>query len=179
MGKERKEEFSASFVYTDEVLRDFEAMYLDKTAVSPATRIVLAIVGVVGLGAFVALMFLMGFSVGLLIPAIVFGLLLLLSVTMGRRKADSSVQRYRKYYLNKKANFSVDDTGVELKISGQKTYARSKFKDIYNLLETEKTLFLEIKGRAFYIVPKDAVVVSAEGLKEYLQKKCMRRFTLY
>ena len=177
--KERKEEYGASFVYTDEVLRDFEAMYREKTAVSPITRIVLALVGLLGLGVFVALMVVKGFSVGFLVPAIVFGLVLLLSVTMGRRKADGSVQRYRKYYLNKKAHFAVDNTGVELKINGQKAYARSKFKDIYNLLETEKTLFLEIKGRAFYIVPKDAITGSVEELKEHLQKKCLRRFVTY
>ena len=174
-----KEEYKANFVYTDEVLRDFEAMYLEKTAVLPVTRSVLGLIGLAGLGLFALLIVRKGATIGLLIPAVLFGLVLLLSVTMGRKNAGNSVQRYRRYYLNKKAHFTVDGNGVELKISGQKAFARSKFKEIYNLLETEKTFFLEIKGRAFYIVPKDSIDGGAESFKEYLQKKCMRRFVSY
>lgn len=178
MSDAKKEEFSLSFVYTDEVLQDFAAMYREKSAVSPITRIVFALIGLAGLGVFVAQMVMNGYSFGVLALAILFGAILLLAIFMGRNNADRSVQRYRRYYLNKKAHFSVDNTGVELKLSGQKTYARSKFKEIYTLLETEKTVFLEIKGRAFYIIPKDAVS-NVEDFKAYLQKKCMRHFITY
>ncbi len=174
-----KEQYKAIFVYTEEVLDDFEQMYRMKTAVSPIMRIVLAAGGLIGLGLFVALMVVKGFSVGFLVPAILFGFIALLSVLLGHGKADSSVQRYRKHYLNKKAHFLVDNSGVELKLNGQKTYARSKFKDIYNLIETEKTLFFEIKGRAFYILPKDEIDGSTEDLKAYMQNKCRKHFIEY
>ena len=92
---------------------------------------------------------------------------------------ESSAERYRKHYLNKKVHVLVDDNGVELKLNGQKSFARSKFKDVYSLIETGKTLFLEIKGRAFYILPKDGMDCSAEELKAFIQKKCGKRFVQY
>ena len=177
-GKE-KEQFKGIFVYTEEILNDFEAMYRMKTSVSPVTRLVLGAIGIVGAAVFAVLMILKGFSVGFLIPLIFFALVLLLALTMGRKKTDASVERYRKHYLNKKAHIALDDSGVELKINGQKSYARSKYKDIYSLLETEKTLFLEIKGRAFYILPKDGMEGSTEDLKAFVQKKCGKRFVQY
>ena len=179
MGSANREQYKGIFTYTDEVLRDFEAMYLEKTAVSPRTRLALALVGLIGLGAFVVLMILQGFSVGFLVPAILFGLILLLAAVMGRKKADSSVARYRKHYLDKKAHITLDERGVELKINGQKSYARSKYQDVYSLLETEKTLFLEIKGRAFYILPKAGMDGSADEIKDFLQKKCRKHFVFY
>ena len=171
-----KEQYKAIFLYTEEVLQDFEAMYLQKTAVSPLTRVLLGGLGLAGLVVFAVLMAVKGFSAGFLVPLIFFGLVLILALMMGRKKADTSVERYRKHYLNKKAHFLVDDSGVELKINGQKSYARSKFKDIYSLLETDKTLYFEIKGRAFYILPKAHVDGNVEDLKAFLQKKCAKRF---
>ena len=179
MGSANKEHFKGSFLYTDEVLSDFEAMYRMKTAVSPVTRLVVGLLGAAGTAVFAVLMVLNGFSVGLLIPLVFSALVLLLGLAMGRKKADSSVQRYRKHYLNKKAHVLLDDSGVELKINGQKSYARSKYKDIYSLLETEKTFFLEIKGRAFYILPKDGMDGSAEDLKDFVEKKCRKHFVHY
>ena len=174
-----KAQYKGIFTYTDEVLSDFEAMYREKSAVSPLTRIVMGLIGLVGLGIFVALMVLKGFNIVFLVPAILFGLILLLAVIMGHRKADSSVSRYRKHYLDKKAHVQLDDKGVELKINGQKSYARSKYQDIYSLLETEKTFFLEIKGRAFYILPKDGLDGRPDDVKEFLQKKCRKHFVHY
>ena len=179
MGSASKEQFKGIFTYTDEVLSDFEAMYRMKTAVSPVTRLIVVLLGAAGTALFAVLIAMKGFSVGFLIPLIFSALVLLLGLTMGRKKADSSVQRYRKHYLNKKAHVLLDDNGVELKINGQKSYARSKFKDIYSLLETEKTFFLEIKGRAFYILPKDGMDGSTEELKDFLQKKCRKHFVEY
>ena len=174
-----KEQYKGIFVYTDEMLNDFEAMYRMKTAVSPATRLALGLVGGAGMIIFLVLMLLKGFSVGFLVPLVLFALIFLLAFAIGRKKADSSVERYRKHYLNKKVHIQVDDNGVELKINGQKSFARSKFKDIYSLLETEKTFFLEIKGRAFYILPKDGMDCSAEDLKAFIQKKCGKHFVQY
>ena len=179
MGSAKNEQYKGIFVYTDEVLRDFEAMYRMKTAVSPVTRLVLGLIGGAGMLVFLVLMFLKGFSVGFLVPAVLFALLLLLSLVIGRKKADSSVERYRKHYLNKKAHVQLDDSGVELKINGQKSYARSKYKDVYSLLETEKTFFLEIKGRAFYILPKDGMDCGADDLRSFVQKKCGKHFVKY
>ncbi len=179
MGSAGKEQYKGIFVYTDEILSDFEAMYRMKTAVSPVTRLVLGGIGAAGMIVFLVLMLTKGFSVGFLVPLIVFALLLLLALVAGRKKADSSVARYRKHYLNKKVHVQLDDNGVELKINGQKSFARSKYKDVYSLLETEKTFFLEIKGRAFYILPKAGMDCSAEDLRSYVQKKCGKRFVKY
>ena len=179
MGTTKKEQYKGIFTYTDEVLSDFEAMYRMKTAVPPVMRLVLALIGAGGVGLFAVLMALKGFSVGLLIPLVFFALILLLALVMGRKRAESSVDRYRKHYLNKRAHVLLDDNGVELKINGQKSYARSKFKDVYSLLETEKTLFMEVKGRAFYILPKDGMDGSTEDLKAFIQKKCGKRFVMY
>ncbi|MBR4193381.1 MAG: YcxB family protein [Oscillospiraceae bacterium] len=179
MGSANKEQFKGIFVYTEEVLNDFEAMYRMKTAVSPATRLVLGLIGAAGMLVFLVLMLLKGFSVGFLVPMVLFALILLLAFAVGRKKADSSVERYRKHYLNKKVHVQVDDNGVELKINGQKSFARSRFKDVYSLLETDKTFFMEVKGRAFYILPKDGMDCSAEALKNFVQKKCGKRFVKY
>ena len=179
MGSAKKEQYKGSFVYTDEILRDFEAMYRMKTSVSPVTRLVMGLIGAAGTVVFLVLMVLKGFSVSFLFLAAGFALLLLLALLGGRRKVESSAERYRKHYLNKKVHVLVDDNGVELKLNGQKSFARSKFKDVYSLIETGKTLFLEIKGRAFYILPKDGMDCSAEELKAFIQKKCGKRFVQY
>ena len=166
-------------MYTDEVLRDFEAMYRMKTAVSPAARLLTSLLGAAGTALFAVLMILKGYSVGFLIPLVFFALILLLGLLMGRKKADSSVERYRKHDLNKKVHVLLDDDGVELKINGQKSYARSKYKDVYSLVETENSFFLEVKGRAFYILPKAGMEGSSEDLKAFVQKKSGKRFVQY
>ena len=38
---------------------------------------------------------------------------------------------------------------------------------------------MEVKGRAFYILPKDGMDCSAEALKSFVQKKCGKRFVKY
>ena len=173
------EQYKGNFTYTDEVLKDFEAMYRMKTAVSPATRLVMTLVGAVGAAVFAILIAVKGYSVVFLVPLIMFALILLLGLAVGRRRADSSVERYRKAYLNKKAEVTLDTNVIELKISGQKSYARSNYKDVYSLLETEKTFFLEIKGRAFYILPKSGMNGSAGDIRAFVQKKCGKHFVTY
>lgn len=179
MGSAKKEQYKGIFVYTDEILRDFESMYRAKTSVSPVTKLVMGLIGAAGMIVFLVLMFLKGFSVGFLFLTAAFALLLLLALFGGRKKVSDSAERYRKHYLNKKVHVLLDDNGVELKINGQKSFARSKFKDVYSLIETEKTLFLEIKGRAFYILPKDGMDCSTSDLKAFIQKKCGKRFVQY
>ena len=179
MGSAKKEQFKGIFVYTDEILRDFEAMYRMKTSVSPVTKLVMGLTGAAGTLVFLVLMLLQGFSVSFLFLMAAFALLLLLALFGGRRKVASSAERYRKHYLGKKVHVLLDDNGVELKLNGQKSFARSKFKDVYSLIETEKTLFLEIKGRAFYILPKDGMDCVTEELKAFIQKKCGKRFVQY
>ena len=179
MGSTVKEQYKGYFTYTDEVLNDFEAMYRMKTAVSPAVRLGMTVIGVAGIAVFGVLILLKGYSVGFLVPLVLFALVLLLALAAGRKKADSSVERYRKAYLNKKAQVTLDTNVVELKLEGQKSYARSNFKDVYSLLETEKTFFLEIKGRAFYIIPKAGMNAAAEDVKEYVQKRCGKHFVYY
>ncbi len=179
MGRANKEQFKGIFVYTDEVLRDFEAMYRMKTAVSPITRIVMGLIGAAGTVVFLVLMLLKGYSLHYLIPMVFSALFLLLALLVGRKKVEGSVDRYRKHYLNKKAHVQLDDNGIELKINGQKSFARSKFKEVYSLLETEKTFFLEIKGRAFYILPKDGMDCSPDDLRSFVQKKCAKHFVKY
>ena len=179
MGSAKTEQFKGIFVYTDEILRDFEAMYRMKTSVSPVTKLVMGLTGAAGTLVFLVLMLLQGFSVSFLFLMAAFALLLLLALFGGRRKVASSAERYRKHYLGKKVHVLLDDNGVELKLNGQKSFARSKFKDVYSLIETEKTLFLEIKGRAFYILPKDGMDCVTEELKAFIQKKCGKRFVQY
>jgi len=179
MGSANKEQYKGIFVYTDEVLNDFEAMYRHKTGVSPITRLVLGLLGGAGVLVFAVLMLLKGFSVGLLVLLIVSALVLLLALALGRKRADTSVERYRKHYLNKKAHVLVDANGVELKINGQKSFARSRYKDIYSLLETDSAFYLEVKGRAFYILPKDGMDCEADELRSFVQKRCGKRFVKY
>ena len=57
------EQYKGNFTYTDEVLKDFEAMYRMKTAVSPTTRLVMTLVGAVGAAVFAILIAVKGYSV--------------------------------------------------------------------------------------------------------------------
>ena len=82
--------------------------------------------------------------------------------------------------MNKGATFVIDDSGVELKIEGQQNYARSKFKEIYGLFETDLCFYFIVKGRAYYIVPKAGIEGgTADEFRSYIQKKCMKHFQKY
>ena len=61
----------------------------------------------------------------------------------------------------------VRDEGVELHIEGQKSYARSKFKEIYGLYDTDRCLYCVIKGKAYYIIPKEAPELGAVPSADY------------
>ena len=82
--------------------------------------------------------------------------------------------------MNRRAAYRFDSEGVEMKLEGQKSYARSKYREIYGLFETEACLYLTIKGRAYYILPKAAVEGGTpDELRAYMQKKCMKKFLKY
>jgi glucose-1-phosphate adenylyltransferase len=65
-------------------------------------------------------------------------------------------------------------------LEGQKNYARSKFKEIYGLFDTDMCFYFVIKGKAYYILPRDSVEGgSDDDLKKYMEKKCGKRFVHY
>ena len=66
---------------------------------------------------------------------------------------------------------------LEMKLEGQKSYARSKYGEVYGLFDTARCFYIFVKGRAYYILPKDAVAGGeAEELQKFLQKKCRKHF---
>ena len=172
--------YRASFTYTDEVLSDFEALYLKKKEISPVTRIVLGALGAAGAVFCGWMLYRGGFQFTYVGYLLICSVLLVLALRTGGKRPDDSVKKYRKYYTGKNAAFTVDDAGVELKIEGQQNYARSKFKEIYGLYETDLCFYFVIKGKAYYILPKAAVEGGTpDELRAYMQKKCMKKFLKY
>lgn len=177
---ESKGLFRASFVYTDAILNDFEALYLDKKALPLRTRLILGVIGAVGAVYFAYMLYREGAQFTRIGYLVICSIMLVLAFSRGRGKTDDTLEKYRKYYLNRRANFKIDEEGVELKIEGQKTYARSKFKEIYGLYDTDTCFYFVIKGKAYYILPKASVTGgSAEELQKYMQKKCGKTFLHY
>ena len=177
MSEKEKALYTASFVFTDAILRDFEALYLEKKKLSPSARIALGLVGAVGAGYFAWMLYREGLQFTRVGYLMICSLLLVLAFSRSSRRPDDTLKKYRGAYMNRRASYRFDSEGVEMKLEGQKSYARSKYKEIYGLLETETCLYLTIKGRAYYILPKAAVAGGeCEELKTFLQKKCMKRF---
>ena len=170
--------FSAAFTYTDEVLSDFEAMYRQKKEITPVTRAVLGVLGAAGAAFFGYLLYKEGLQFVRVGYVVICSLMLLVALSGGNKRPDSSTQKYRKYYEGKKAEFTIDDSGVEMHLEGQKNYARSKFRDIYGLYDTDRCFYFVIKGKADYILPK-AAVEDADALKKYMEKKCAKHFLHY
>ena len=172
--------FHADFTYTDEILGDFEALYLKKKEISPATRVVLGALGLVGVGYFGWMLYSEGFLITRVGYLLICSILLVVALHRSGKHPDDSLQKYRKYYQDKGAAFKIDDSGVELKIEGQKNYARSKFKEIYALYDTDRCFYFVIKGKAYYILPKASVEGGTpEELKKYMEKKCAKHFLHY
>ena len=64
-----------------------------------------------------------------------------------------------------------------MQLENQRTHAKSKFKDVYGLIETDLCLYFMIKGRAYYILPKDSIQGGTlEEVKKFLQRKCAKHF---
>ena len=172
--------FNAAFTYTDAVLSDFEAMYRQKKEISPAMRIVLGALGAVGAVYFGWMLYKDGLSLTRVGYALICAVLLVVALSGGGKRPDDSTAKYRKYYQDKRATFKIDDSGVEMHLEGQKNYARSKFKEIYGLYDTDLCFYFVIKGKAYYILPRDSVQgAGADELKKYMEKKCGKRFLHY
>ena len=169
--------FDAAFTYTEEVLSDFEALYLQKKEISPATRIALGLVGAAGAVYFGLQLYRDGLQLARVGYLVICSILLVVALSRGGRRPDDTPAKYRKYYLGKRATFRIDENGVEMKLEGQKNYARSKFKEVYSLLDTDLCFYFVVKGRAYYILPKDSVGgAGADELVRYMQKKCAKKF---
>ena len=74
-------------------------------------------------------------------------ILLVLAFYRGKGHPDDSIERYRKAYLHKRASFRFDSEAVEMKLEGQKSFARSKYKEVYGLFDTDRCFYVKI-GRA-------------------------------
>ena len=179
MSEKEKPQYRASFVFTDEILRDFEALYLEKKKLSPAARVVLGLLGAVGAAYFGWMLYREGVQFTRIGYLLICSVLLVLAFASGKKRPDDTVRKYRTSYMNKKATYSFGTDALEMKLEGQKSYARSKYKEIYALNETERCLYLIIKGRAHYIVSKEALGGELEELKKYLQKKSGKKFIQY
>ena len=170
--------FHAAFTYTDAVLSDFEALYRQKKEISPAMRIVLGVLGAAGAIYFGSMLYRDGISFAGVGYVLICSVLLVLALSRGGKRPDDSTAKYRKYYQGKQATFNIDENGVEMHLEGQKNYARSKFKEIYGLSDTDMCFYFVIKGKAYYILPRDSVG-DAEALKKYMEKKCGKKFVHY
>ena len=172
--------FGASFTYTEDILSDFEALYLQKKEIPAATRVVLALLGVAGAVYFGWGLYREGLALTRVGYLLICSVMLVVALSGGRNRPDDSLKKYRKYYLNRGASFTIDEDGVQMHLEGQKNYAKSRFKEIYCLNDTDACLYFVIKGKAYYILPKAAVSGgSCEELMRYMQRKCQKRFQHY
>ena len=172
--------YHAAFTYTDAVLSDFEALYRQKKEISPAMRVVLGVLGAAGAIYFGYMLYRDGISFAGVGYVLICSVLLVLALSNGGKRPDDSTAKYRKYYQDKRATFDIGESGVEMHLEGQKNYARSKFKEIYGLFDTDMCFYFVIKGKAYYILPRDSVEGgSADDLRKYMEKKCGKRFVHY
>ena len=172
--------FHAAFIYTDAVLKDFEAMYRQKKEVSPAMRIALGVLGGAGAVFFGYRLYRDGLQLAWVGYILICSILLVVALSGGGRRPDDSTAKYRKYYQDKQATFAIDENGVEMHLEGQKNYARSKFREIYGLFDTDLCFYFVIKGKAYYILLKASVEgAGPDELKKYMEKKCGKRFLHY
>ena len=168
--------FRAEFTYTDPILSDFEALYGKKGTVSLPARILCGVLGTVGAVYFGVELYTQGLSIARVGYLILCSLMILVALSSRRRSgSDETLKKYRKHYLNQKVSFRIDENGVEMKLQGQKNFARSKFSQIYSLLETERCFYFVIKGKAYYILSKDALA-DPDGLRRYMERQCRKKF---
>lgn len=173
--------FRADFVYTKDILSDFEAFYQTKRSMSPKARVICGVIGAIGAIYFGYTLYAEGFGITRTGYLIACSLMLLVAFSSGKRSgADETIKKYQKYYTNRKVRFVINEDGVEMKLEKQKNYARSKFKQIYGLYETERCFYFVIKGKAYYIISKQAVTGgTADELRTYMETHCRKHFLRY
>ncbi len=173
--------FSADFVYTDALLKDFEKFYQEKQKTRPAVRIVLGIFGAMGALYFGYGLYTEGFGITRVGWLIACSLMLLVAFSSGHGNgADNTVDQYRKYYLNVGVHFDINEDGVQMQLATQKKGASSKFTKIYGLYETEHSFYFVIKGKAYYIISKKAIEGGTpEDLHDYMESHCQKTFLSY
>ena len=172
--------FDAEFIYTEDVLADFEAMYLQKKETPLAMRIALGVLGAAGAIYFGYAIYREGLALTRVGYLVICSMMMLVALARGKSRPDDTLAKYRKHYLNRKATFHIDDEGLTMHLEGQKNFARSKFKEIYGLFDTDRCFYFVIKGRAYYILPRDSLPGGLDdALKAYMQKKCAKRFQHY
>jgi hypothetical protein len=177
MSEKEKPQYRASFVFTDEILRDFEALYLEKKKLSPTARVVLGLLGALGAGYFGWMLWREGVQFTRIGYLLICSVLLVLAFASGKKRPDDTIRKYRASYLNKRATYSFGSDALEMNLEGQKSYARSKYGEVYGLFDTALCFYIFVKGRAYYILPKDAVAGGeSEELQKFLQKKCKKHF---
>jgi len=172
--------FHAAFTYTDAVLSDFEALYHQKKEISPAMRIALGVLGAAGAVYFGYMLYRDGLQLARVGYVVICSILLVVALSGGGKRPDDSTAKYRRYYQDKQVTFTIDDNGVEMHLEGQKNYARSKFREIYGLYDTDLCFYFVIKGKAYYILPRASVEgAGPDELKKYMEKKCGKKFLHY
>lgn len=180
MSEKKKGAFTASFIYTDEILQDFMAVYNRKKQVHPGTRVVCAVAGLAGILYFGRMLYTDGMSTARIGYLVTCSLLLLVAVAGGRDRNDNTTDRYQEYYAGRRVDFRIDGEGVWMKLSDQESEAHSAFQQIYSLCETGKCFYFIIKGKAYYIISKEAVSGGTpEELAAYMERHCQKKFLRY
>lgn len=169
--------YRAAFMYDEAALNDFEAMYRYKREMPKSTRAVLGGLGAAGALFFGWQLYRNGPQATYVLYLLICSLLLLLAFSKASRRPDDAPAKYRRAYQNRHVTFTFDDEGLEMRLEGQKNYARSKYKEIYGLFDTDLCFYFTIKGRAHYILPKAAVDGGrADELRQFMEKKCRKKF---
>lgn len=173
--------FRASFLYTDEILSDFEALYWAKGQVSLPVRLFCGLLGAAGAIYFGLTLYQEGFHLVYIGYLIICALMILVACSSRKRSgSNETLKKYRKYYQDRRVSFRIDEEGMEMKLEKQKTFARSKFRQIYGLFETEKCFYFVIKGKAYYILSKRALgEEDTERLRRYMEKHCKKKFQFF
>lgn len=172
--------FQASFTYTNAILSDFEALYLRKKEVRPLMRVVLGVLGTAGALYFGYMLYQEGMSVVRIGYLVVCSLLLLVALSAGRRQNDGTIEKYRKYYLDRKVEFWISENGVTMQLEKQKNKSQSKFAQIYGLYDTDLCFYFVIRGKAYYIISKKAISGGTpEELTAYMEERCKKKFMHY
>lgn len=173
--------FRVNFVYTDEILSDFESLYWAKGQVSLPVRVFCGLVGTAGAVYFGFSLYRQGLHLVYVGYLIICALMILVACSSRKRSGSSdTLKKYRKYYQDRRVSFRIDEEGVEMKLEKQKTFARSKFRQIYGLFETDKCFYFVIKGKAYYILSKKALGEEDAGrLRRYMESHCKKKFQTF